>query len=372
MNSTNYLKKLGWILSMMFERLRDLFIYAGVDKESYDHVLPTVSASNRSSMIVYSATALLFISAMFIASFIMEEIGMFRYVYLIFSLLSLVVLIYSTLFYDKYPRLLIPCMYLFLGSMYAFGIILGCQSSPTELSVTFIVLLLAIPLLFADRPIRMILLVLAAMIAFDITILFTKSGNALAVDFLDATVFGLFGCIVGTHMMMVKISRVVYSDRADLLSKTDLLTGCKNRNCYEQELSVLARNCSRSLSCVYVDVNGLHEMNNQHGHTAGDTMLKYVASQLREAFPAGNTYRIGGDEYVTIISDSDESSVESGVRKVVEKIESKDYHISIGFELQEKTSLDLIRLVHSAEEKMYEEKKKYYISRGRGPRGSRL
>ena len=35
-----------------------------------------------------------------------------------------------------------------------------------------------------------------------------------------------------------------------------------------------------SLACIYIDVNGLHEMNNSRGHEAGDDMIKQVAAQL--------------------------------------------------------------------------------------------
>ena len=43
--------------------------------------------------------------------------------------------------------------------------------------------------------------------------------------------------------------------------------------------------------CVYIDANGLHELNNERGHEAGDLMLRFVAESLMEQFPKGSLYR---------------------------------------------------------------------------------
>lgn len=41
-------------------------------------------------------------------------------------------------------------------------------------------------------------------------------------------------------------------------------------------------------------MNGLHELNNKHGHEAGDQLLRAVAERLREQFPRDDLYRVGG------------------------------------------------------------------------------
>ena len=61
--------------------------------------------------------------------------------------------------------------------------------------------------------------------------------------------------------------------------------------------------CSSTLSCVYLDVNGLHELNNTRGHAAGDEMLKTVAAKVRDIFGEEYSYRVGGDEFVAFAMD---------------------------------------------------------------------
>ena len=65
-------------------------------------------------------------------------------------------------------------------------------------------------------------------------------------------------------------------NRADLQEQgdRDTLTGMYNRNRYERDLPVLFSRYQSSLTCIYIDVNGLREMNNTKGHDLGDKMLR--------------------------------------------------------------------------------------------------
>ena len=64
------------------------------------------------------------------------------------------------------------------------------------------------------------------------------------------------------------------------MSEIDMLTGVRNRNSYEQNLSIYPSLCKKNLSCIFADLNGLHELNNTKGHEAGDKMLQFVAGKL--------------------------------------------------------------------------------------------
>ena len=77
-----------------------------------------------------------------------------------------------------------------------------------------------------------------------------------------------------------------------------MLTSLRNRNTYEQRLHDYAslKNCE--IASVYVDVNGLHEINNTKGHAAGDQRLRYVGRTIQHEFGEMNSFRIGGDEFV--------------------------------------------------------------------------
>ena len=62
----------------------------------------------------------------------------------------------------------------------------------------------------------------------------------------------------------------------------DALTGLYNRNRYERDLPGIFAQHRSSLACVYIDANGLHEMNNSHGHDKGDEMLRTARREVAQ------------------------------------------------------------------------------------------
>lgn len=143
------------------------------------------------------------------------------------------------------------------------------------------------------------------------------------------------------------------------LGERDAMTGLYNRNRYEQDLLRIYSENQGPLACVYIDVNGLHEMNNTEGHEKGDKMLKTVAEEIRRYFPAEHSYRVGGDEFIIFVPGGDELEVMSSSEALVASLVRKDYHVSVGAQYESEVS-SLADLIQAAEKKMYMEKKKYY------------
>lgn len=139
----------------------------------------------------------------------------------------------------------------------------------------------------------------------------------------------------------------------------DLLSGLYNRNRYELDLQVIQGQCRNSLSCIYIDVNGLHERNNRLGHEAGDLMLKTVAGQIREKFGTHYSYRIGGDEFLIFAPDMDEREVTFRITEIASALEKKGIYVSVGMQWAAGDFV-LDAVIKAAEKKMYCEKKKFY------------
>lgn len=139
----------------------------------------------------------------------------------------------------------------------------------------------------------------------------------------------------------------------------DMLTGLYNRNRYEADLPSIGAHYKKSLACVYIDVNGLHELNNAKGHSAGDIMLKTVAGQICERFGTEFTYRIGGDEFLVFAPDIAAEEVSALCGQLTDALEKENYHISVGIQCETDLS-SVTALIKSAEKKMYAAKKKYY------------
>lgn len=161
---------------------------------------------------------------------------------------------------------------------------------------------------------------------------------------------------------------ILFSTRRELIEKqrladTDVLTGLLNRNCYEKNIVGLSAACKESLICIYVDVNGLHELNNTRGHGAGDRMLQEVVKTLQKEFGEKNTYRIGGDEFVACAMDAAQEAVEKKLTQINTHLSEQEYHVSIGI-CREEVPVGMNCLIKQAETLMYEEKRRYYRQTG--------
>lgn len=141
--------------------------------------------------------------------------------------------------------------------------------------------------------------------------------------------------------------------------ESDILTGLHNRNRYEMDLSKIPECFEDSLACIFVDVNGLHEWNNDKGHEAGDRMLKTVAGQIKEKFGTQYTYRIGGDEFLVFVPDVEEDVVNRLSGEIVEALMEEGIYVSLGIQWKEGT-FSTGALIKAAEKKMYAAKKEYY------------
>ncbi len=93
------------------------------------------------------------------------------------------------------------------------------------------------------------------------------------------------------------------------LAATDPLTGLQNRRAFMKELErhlLLASRTGRSVSLLMADIDRFKGYNDAFGHPAGDTILKTVASILRETARRSDfVARYGGEEFAIGLPDTD-------------------------------------------------------------------
>ncbi len=344
--------------------LKKNLAYAGISEEEYRQISGEIQTSNRQNLMIFSGITCVFLLIMFILSFLSKDVETNRWVYLLTMLITLAVFCIAKVCQENRPAMLLSDVYFFTSILFIFGIVLGTVTRPDEQTVTFIALLLTVPQLFTDRPVRMITCIFAYVVIFVIAAVYVKVDYVLAADIIDACVFGTISAIVSTYMMRVKFQRYLYELKVYKLSETDLLTGLRNRNSFEQNLAMYSSECKHTLLCVFIDVNGLHEMNNTNGHEAGDKMLQYIGTVLRDQFGESDTYRIGGDEFVVLIMDENKKVVQRKIERVEHLAEERFYHVSIGYDSDDVPVTNVNELVNRAEKRMYEAKRRFYRQNG--------
>ncbi|MGN0575336.1 MAG: diguanylate cyclase domain-containing protein [Ruminococcus sp.] len=192
----------------------------------------------------------------------------------------------------------------------------------------------------------------------DVAFARVKKVNGMLLSFIAFEII----ILAGYFMYILSSTRKELCEK-QRLAERDLLTGLLNRNSYENNISSYAMKCRESIICIYIDVNGLHELNNTKGHSAGDEMLKTVANTVRTYFDDRDVFRIGGDEFVAFVCDSDENSVKRKLEQISEYLTECGYHISIGM-YKQTTPVNIDELIKEAEKLMYDDKKEYYRRKG--------
>ncbi len=342
----------------MLAQIRNYSFYGGVTKEEYALVQEDIRKANRTITILFSGFAILFVSVMYLLSFHNPTVENLRPVYAAGVVCAVLILLSATVLAKKYSIFSYLSMYFAISAFLLYGIVLSVQNAD-RLTVTFMVMMLLMTLIFVDKPIRLGTVILFYMLVFIVAVGFTKEPDIRFLDIIDTIIYGTSAIVCSYIVVSIKIQSYVMRKQLQHMSETDQLTGLNNRNCYESKLDGYETSFIHSITCIYIDVNGLHTLNNTKGHKAGDEMLCFIAQRLQYLFGERDTYRIGGDEYVVFAMDADEEYIVEMLKRFSEDIEAKEYHAAVGYEyVEERCSIR--DLVESAEKKMYVDKKKYY------------
>ncbi len=149
----------------------------------------------------------------------------------------------------------------------------------------------------------------------------------------------------------------------EYLGKHDVLTQLRNRAFYSEELNRLTRKGPWPVSVIALDMNGLKAINDEHGHAAGDAMLRRIGEVLSKAVDAPDcAARIGGDEFMVLMPGTDERGVQAMQERIASLLElnnqfyaGQPIHMAMGSTTgHEGTPIE--NVVHRADQAMYAEK----------------
>lgn len=341
------------------ERLRKILFYGGMDIDEFEECRQDVCADNRQKVRICLCIASAFLFIITCLSGEMRDMRVNTVFYSCSFIICLGMLGLELMFPEKGGLFLKWLMYGFAALLYLLGICIGVRT-PDQLSVSFIAFLLAVPLLFVLPPIQHILNVAFFVAVFIVLVCHTETGFTRSIDIVDSVVFGMVSCIISTLTMMSRYQNFVSQCKLRKVANWDLLTGMKNRNAFENDRSSWAQRCSISLSCVYVDANGLHALNNNAGHEKGDWMLKTVAMEMQQLYGKNGCYRIGGDEFVAFVLNQQDAAVRQKAEVLCRSMERKGYSVAVGVITRSAGGIDVDEMLKMTEKRMYSAKEDYY------------
>lgn len=165
---------------------------------------------------------------------------------------------------------------------------------------------------------------------------------------LEEAVFGLIALIVLFVIYAIHQQILIKRLRRQLAEKQghsrilrnlamiDPLTGLYNRRFAEQRLSAeVARSSRKALPfCVLLlDLNDFKQINDTHGHPAGDLVLQEFANRLGSAIRGSDlAVRMGGDEFLVILPDCQVEQLQGVLARLTDiSVEWQGVHIPVKF-----------------------------------------
>jgi diguanylate cyclase (GGDEF)-like protein len=125
------------------------------------------------------------------------------------------------------------------------------------------------------------------------------------------------------------------------MASTDGLTGAFNRGSFERQYAreiELCRRYGHSMSLLMLDIDNFKDINDTHGHPAGDAVLKDVVELILGCIrKVDAVFRYGGDEFVVMMPNTDKDQAQEVRKRIQQRIDYQNtlnpkvpYSVSIG------------------------------------------
>jgi len=203
--------------------------------------------------------------------------------------------------------------------------------------------------------------------------------QALHLDphYVPQLLFGFMGLLVLYNIYALEQRRALRSTREELLrqflrteaaekrSLIDPLTDVFNRRYFDEILSKEVSRADRTdsnLSFLFIDMDNFKSVNERFGHLVGDRLLNDVAQVLTATFRKSDAIvRYGGDEFVVLLPDTNETQAERAYERLLLKVGSWNReHSVLGYQLSlscglstYKKGANVLELLEAADKSMY-------------------
>ncbi|WP_251550442.1 GGDEF domain-containing protein [Neobacillus muris] len=210
----------------------------------------------------------------------------------------------------------------------------------------------------------------------------------LYIHFYDIKNPLFIGVFISIVLLMIRLFTTIYSneslnqeinrknlqlkdanEKLKFLAYHDELTKLPNRHFLFEKIQNEMKATINQNQChfylLFIDLDGFKSVNDTFGHYVGDKLLRQVSCRLKEQLPEGDFLcRFAGDEFIMLLSDSDQIGVKKMAAAIVESL-AKQYLIdshkisisaSIGISAYKETD-SLLSVMNRADKAMYDIKK---------------
>ncbi|MDW7656708.1 MAG: diguanylate cyclase [Bacillota bacterium] len=174
---------------------------------------------------------------------------------------------------------------------------------------------------------------------------------------LAGSSFRMINALLDQEKEAMVLSRLAYKDA---------LTGAGNRLAFERDIAdKFKQSDQEAFRLIIMDINNLKSINDRFGHLAGDEVIKACHAAMSAAIAAnGICYRTGGDEFASIIGNTDPAEYRHITDTIRQKLAEAEadlpYHLelAVGSDVcRPDHTASLNAFIHHVDQLMYAEKK---------------
>ncbi len=192
---------------------------------------------------------------------------------------------------------------------------------------------------------------------------FGNNMNSVGASLQTGMLLYLLACVIATSLKLRNIwAENLHAKYLSDIAYTDMLTSLQNRHAFERDLEVFKDSEDLTKIIVTYDLNNLKYFNDNMGHQTGDNYLIWFAELAQEYLNEfGTTYRVGGDEFTSIIYNISLDILEERLSIIQDKFKTFDDNnmsgVAVGYANYDKDNYSNIRdYLHHIDECMFKDK----------------
>lgn len=190
-------------------KVKNILLYSGLNKEEYNQIQQMYLAPNWIILNIFCVLVSLMMFGFSVWTFFNESLIGSRYIYLTVGIITTVIAIANIRRGKQNLHLLTILCGLFVAVTYTMGILNGTVGDPNHLSVTFMVLIFVLPMIYNGRPALMMGEMVTACILFVILAISCKEPEIADMDISNVLAFSITSAVLNTHLMSTKAQGIL-------------------------------------------------------------------------------------------------------------------------------------------------------------------
>ncbi len=163
-----------------------------------------------------------------------------------------------------------------------------------------------------------------------------------------------------SYFLESELAKKSLKKNMELMIYQDAMTGLENRNSFMEYCADFSRRMPAPAGIIFMDINGLKQLNDTKGHLYGDMLITRVSERMKQLFPNARKFRLSGDEFLIVSEGLIYEEFMKRIGRLEECLsENGVCIISIGATWSD-IYTDLNESLHKADRLMYLRKQEYH------------